>query len=466
MVNATFNKFGKKLPPVKTGQRFGEEIKKDKKVGLFSERRFLIFTKKGPIEIAFKQVHYTSLLITTIVGLTSIVYWSAKGIYSAIDVAKKNDIITEASANINDTIENDSDTNVSVNIEDQSNITLPILKKTTLEVDKVEVYEPIKSKYKNEKTFIEKDKFAKKLDLKKPKNTLTSDLKDTVVFKSITSIDNNINQSLDLFNKTFRNQDIPNEAINQFPNESNIIISQNYKSNTNDKNQYPQPPKLNDKVKSLRFIASVDNELIQMENVFKAINVKLKNDDLVSVESILKNNEIIDPDSDNFFRGLKTRLNLLAIYKDALQNLPLKPPMEHYYVSSSYGPRKHPVTGKYRMHHGIDLAGTWQENISVSADGTVVFAGYHGSFGKVIRIRHNYGIMTTYGHLAKINVRRGDIVNEGQVIGKMGRTGKVKGAHLHYEISVNGKSQNPATYIKIGRNLLSRTSLKGYANIN
>ena len=203
-----------------------------------------------------------------------------------------------------------------------------------------------------------------------------------------------------------------------------------------------------------------------MENVFKAINVKLKNDDLVSVETILKNNEIIDPDSDNFFRGLKTRLNLLAIYKDALQNLPLKPPMEHYYVSSSYGPRKHPVTGKYRMHHGIDLAGTWQENISVSADGTVVFAGYHGSFGKVIRIRHNYGIMTTYGHLAKINVRRGDIVNEGQIIGKMGRTGKVKGAHLHYEISVNGKSQNPATYIKIGRNLLSRTSLKGYANIN
>ena len=466
MVNATLNKFGKKLPAVKTGQRFGEEIKKDKKVGLFSERRFLIFTKKGPIEIAFKQVHYTTLLITTIVGLTSIVYWSAKGIYSAIDVAKKNDIITEASANINDTIENDSDTNVSVNIEDQSNITLPILKKTTLEVDKIEVYEPIKSKYKNEKTFIEEDKFVKKLDLKKPKNTLTSDLKDTVVFKSINSIDNNINQSLDLFNKTFRNQDIPNEAINQFPNESNIIISQNYKSNTNDKNQYPQPPKLNDKVKSLRFIASVDNELIQMENVFKAINVKLKNDDLVSVESILKNNEIIDPDSDNFFRGLKTRLNLLAIYKDALQNLPLKPPMEHYYVSSSYGPRKHPVTGKYRMHHGIDLAGTWQENISVSADGTVVFAGYHGSFGKVIRIRHNYGIMTTYGHLAKINVRRGDIVNEGQIRGKMGITGKVKGAHLHYEISVNGKSQNPATYIKIGRNLLSRTSLKGYANIN
>ena len=89
MVNTTINKFGKKLPPVKTGQRFGEEIKIDKKVGLFSERRFLIFTKRGPIEIAFKPIHYAGLLMTTVIGLTSIVYWSAKGIYSAIDVAKK-----------------------------------------------------------------------------------------------------------------------------------------------------------------------------------------------------------------------------------------------------------------------------------------------------------------------------------------------------------------------------------------
>ena len=203
-----------------------------------------------------------------------------------------------------------------------------------------------------------------------------------------------------------------------------------------------------------------------MENVFNLINVKLNDTDLVSLNSITNKNKIIDPDSDEFFKSLKERINLLSIYKDALQNIPLKPPMEHYYVSSPYGPRKHPVTGKYRMHHGIDLAGTWQENVSVSADGTVVFAGYHGSFGKVIRIKHNYGIMTTYGHLAKINVRRGDLVSEGQVIGKMGRTGKVKGAHLHYEISVNGKSQNPATYIKIGRNLLSRTSLKNFANKN
>ena len=442
MVNSTLNKFGRKLPPVKTGQRFGEEIKKDKKVGLFSERRFLIFTKKGPIEIAFKPIHYASLLMTTIIGLTSIVYWSAKGIYSAIDVAKKNDIINEASANISNPIENDSDTLVNINTNDQSNISLPIPKNNFLfEKNEIVSYKPLIDKKTNNK---------KKVFSVNPKE----------INKQITANNSNI----DLFSETMRNQDLPINFANQIVNESNIFISDNTTANEINEDPVPKPPKISQKVKTLRFIASVDNELSQMENVFNLINVKLNDTDLVSLNSITNKNKIIDPESDEFFKSLKERLNLLSIYKDALQNIPLKPPMEHYYVSSPYGPRKHPVTGKYRMHHGIDLAGTWQENITVSADGTVVFAGYHGSFGKVIRIKHNYGIMTTYGHLAKISVRRGDLVSEGQVIGKMGRTGKVKGAHLHYEISVNGKSQNPATYIKIGRNLLSRTSLKNFAN--
>ena len=444
MVNTTLNKFGKKLPPVKTGQRFGEEIKKDKKVGLFSERRFLIFTKRGPIEIAFKPIHYASVIMTTIIGLTSIVYWSAKGIHSAIDVAKKNDIITIASANISNPIENDSDTVVNINTNDQSNISLPILKNNFLiEENDTNSYKPLVDKNINNK-----EEFVG-INFKEVNNKTTAN-----------------NLKIDLFNETMRNQDLPINFTNQLVNESNIFISENTTSNQLNGDSVPSPPKINDKVKTIRFIASVDNEISQMENVFDLIKVKLNDKDLVSLKSITKKTKVIDPDSDEFFRSLKKRINLLSIYKDALQNIPLKPPMEHYYVSSPYGPRKHPVTGKYRMHHGIDLAGTWQENVSVSADGTVVFAGYHGSFGKVIRIKHNYGIMTTYGHLAKINVRRGDLVSEGQIIGKMGRTGKVKGAHLHYEISVNGKSQNPATYIKIGRNLLSRTSLKTFANKN
>jgi murein DD-endopeptidase MepM/ murein hydrolase activator NlpD len=436
VVNSTFNKFGKNLPPVKTGQRFGEESQPNKKLGLFSERRFLIFTKRGPIEIAFKPIHYTSAIISTFVGITSIIYWSAQGIYSAIDVAQKNDIITEASANIPSPIENDSDT--VVNVETQSNITLPTLRKF-FDDNQKENYKILKSD-ENENTI---------LNINKISNTQ----------KDKTNI-----LKYSLFDSTKRNQDIPNLSSQKIYNESNINTLPNSNYSDSVVAKVPHPPKLGVKAKSLRFLASLNNELIQMENVFKEINVKVNNTDLFTVNSIMNTDVDIDPESDDFFRNLSNRLNLLSTYKEALQNIPLKPPMQHYYVSSSYGPRKHPLTGKYRMHHGIDLAGTWQENVTVSADGTVVFAGYHGSFGKVIRIKHNYGIMTTYGHLAKINVKRGDIVSEGQVIGKMGRTGKVKGAHLHYEISVNGKSQNPAKYIKIGRNLLSRSSLKGYVN--
>lgn len=464
MVNTTLNNFGKKMPPVKTGQRFGDQTQKNKKVGLFSERRFLIFTKRGPIEIAFKPIHYTGVLITTIVGLSSIIYWSAMGLYSAIDVAKK-DLITEASANINELIENDSDTIVNVSNTGESNISLPILRVKTI-------------KNNNETSY----QLSEKIDPIIKYSNFQDQLKITNKNNPNKSINFNNFISKKNINEQYAKKIIPLKAASKdnisklnddylIKKNSSDVNNDKYDSFYNDEitpalNDFPEAPKLNKQAKNFRFVASVDNELFLMENVFKVINVKINNADLVSVDKLLRNSANIDPDSNQFFTSLKERLNLLAIYKDALQFIPLKPPMEHYYVSSKYGKRKHPVTGKYRMHHGIDLAGTWQENISVSADGTVVFAGYHGSFGKVIRIKHNYGIMTTYGHLAKINVKKGDIVNEGQTIGKMGRTGRVNGAHLHYEISVNGKSQNPSTYIKIGRNLLSRTSLKNLAKIN
>ena len=245
-------------------------------------------------------------------------------------------------------------------------------------------------------------------------------------------LDNKNDKQLTLKNSN-RNHDIITSNLGEYDN-----IYDDIKSEKN--NKLPQPPKLNAKAKNLRFLASVDNELILLENVFKSINVELSNSDMVSVSSII--NKEVDLDSDDLFTSLKDRLNLLGTYKDALQFIPLKPPMEHYYISSHYGKRKHPVTGKYRMHHGIDLAGTWQENVSVSADGTVIFAGYHGSFGQVIKISHSYGIHTTYGHLAKIKVNKGAILSEGQDIGKMGRTGRGKGAHLHKASTHKEKCQH------------------------
>ena len=134
--------------------------------------------------------------------------------------------------------------------------------------------------------------------------------------------------------------------------------------------------------------------------------------------------------------------------------------MQYYYVSSPFGMRIHPRTKKKQMHKGIDMAGTWQEEVRASADGQVIFSGRNGSFGKTVKIKHRHGIETLYGHLHKNLVKKGEIVREGQIIGKMGSTGRVVGAHLHYEILVNKKAINPYNFISIGRNLLSSSILK------
>ena len=154
--------------------------------------------------------------------------------------------------------------------------------------------------------------------------------------------------------------------------------------------------------------------------------------------------------NDQDFRSLMIKL---AEHRAALRKIPFKPPMLYFYVSSGYGMRKHPKTGKKAFHHGIDLAGTWQENVRTSAPGRIVYAGSEGAFGKVVRVQHEFGVVTTYAHLARITVKLGDYVSEGHVVGKMGNTGRSAGAHLHYEIRVNGKSIDPDKFMKVGRQL-------------
>ena len=161
---------------------------------------------------------------------------------------------------------------------------------------------------------------------------------------------------------------------------------------------------------------------------------------------------------------LKDVMINLAEHRAALRKIPFKPPMLYFYISSDYGNRKHPKTGKVTFHHGVDLAGTWQENVRVAAPGTVIYAGTEGSFGKVVRVQHDFGVVTTYAHLARITVKRGDYIGENHIIGKMGNTGKSAGAHLHYEIRINNKSINPVKFMNVGRQIsvageLRQTSL-------
>ena len=140
-------------------------------------------------------------------------------------------------------------------------------------------------------------------------------------------------------------------------------------------------------------------------------------------------------------------------HRSLLRKVPLKPPMLYFYISSKYGMRRHPVLKTKRFHHGIDLAGTWQETVHAPAPGTVIYAGRKGSFGKVVQVKHAYGFVTTYAHLATITVRKGADVVPGTVVGKMGRTGRVDGAHLHYEIRLGDKSIDPKKFFAIGHRI-------------
>ena len=117
------------------------------------------------------------------------------------------------------------------------------------------------------------------------------------------------------------------------------------------------------------------------------------------------------------------------------------------WVTSSFGKRLSPFTGKVGMHKGLDIATRMGAPVLAPADGRVSFVGYHNGLGKMIRVDHGYGIRTLYGHLSKYNIKKGRRVKRGDVIAYVGNTGLSTGPHLHYEVIVNRIPVNPRRYI-------------------
>ncbi len=117
------------------------------------------------------------------------------------------------------------------------------------------------------------------------------------------------------------------------------------------------------------------------------------------------------------------------------------------WISSRYGYRVSPFTGRRELHRGLDIVNRIGTPIVATADGRVVFAGYKRGYGKMVVIDHGFGRVTKYGHLSRIEVQRDDEVVRGQRIGRLGSTGRSTGPHLHYEVVVNGKTVNPMDYL-------------------
>jgi murein DD-endopeptidase MepM/ murein hydrolase activator NlpD len=118
-------------------------------------------------------------------------------------------------------------------------------------------------------------------------------------------------------------------------------------------------------------------------------------------------------------------------------------------ITSGFGYRLSPITGRITFHPGIDISGVWNAKIISTADGKVVSVQYnHPDLGHMIKVLHAGGFETVYGHLSKIFVRSGNTVHRGQIIGIMGDTGKSTGSHLHYEVHRNGMAVNPIDYLQ------------------
>lgn len=149
-------------------------------------------------------------------------------------------------------------------------------------------------------------------------------------------------------------------------------------------------------------------------------------------------------------RGAEIMVSLdkLNTYRIAAQKLPLAMPVQSAFrYTSGFG-------GRWgRMHEGIDMAAPVGTPIYATGEGTVIFAGWQRGYGNVIKIQHELGTETRYGHLSRIHVRAGQKVSRGSRIGDMGNTGRSTGPHLHYEVRVNGTAVNPLSFIKAAQNV-------------
>jgi murein DD-endopeptidase MepM/ murein hydrolase activator NlpD len=167
---------------------------------------------------------------------------------------------------------------------------------------------------------------------------------------------------------------------------------------------------------------------------------------------------VSNPASDKFdltLNQLDLTLQRLEQVRTKARQFPFGNPIPGAFETSGFGYRKDPFLGTLALHPGIDFHGITGEPARATGEGKVVVAGRTGGYGNMVEIDHGNGITTRYGHLSAILVRKGQHVNTGDVIGRVGSTGRSTGPHLHYEVRRNGVAINPASFLNAGLKLTS-----------
>ncbi|MFH2063863.1 MAG: M23 family metallopeptidase [Pseudomonadota bacterium] len=228
--------------------------------------------------------------------------------------------------------------------------------------------------------------------------------------------------------------------IQKFADEINLL-----KSKLIDLNQFE---------KKIRIIANIekadDSESLfgiggsMPEDLDVDASLEKKHDRLIremheQIDSLEYASKIQSEGLESVLHKLEEKRNLLASTPSILPTFGI--------ISSGFGYRASPFTGKREMHKGIDIATSKGSPIVATADGIIAFAGSKGLLGNTILIDHGHGISTRYAHCYKLLKNRGDIVKRGDIIARVGNTGRSTGPHLHYEVRVNNIQVNPERYI-------------------
>ena len=148
----------------------------------------------------------------------------------------------------------------------------------------------------------------------------------------------------------------------------------------------------------------------------------------------------------------------LEALENAMAAVPAYMPVRNFSYTSGFGVRYDPFNGGTAMHAGLDMAGAMGEPIYAAASGTVVTAGRSNGYGNLIELDHGKGLATRYGHLSYIGVYTGQRIRQGELIGRMGSTGRSTGTHLHFEVRIDGRAVNPRPYLDASSYMLAAQS--------
>lgn len=175
--------------------------------------------------------------------------------------------------------------------------------------------------------------------------------------------------------------------------------------------------------------------------------------------------DVLTAEGQESFEGMVANLEMELLQWESMQtlmeHLPLSRPTVRGYISSEFGKRRDPITGKTAYHKGVDIAAPSYTPIYATAGGVVTFAGTKTAYGRIVEIDHGFGFVTRYAHLKKTLVKKGQRVKFHEEIAKMGTTGRSTGSHVHYEVLFEGEQIDPVNFFEAGRYVFKVQDTRG-----